>query len=123
MPDAERGAPIAYTVLAVGTPVAASDGRIVGSVAHVRADEATDVFDGIVIRTRHGERFVDAPEIAGLYERRVELALTAAEVTRLPPPEPAPATVTIDPDDVAGEERHGVREALRRAWDRLSGRA
>ena len=46
----DRGAPIAYTVLAEGTPVHASDGSEVGTVKRVLADEGTDIFDGIIAR-------------------------------------------------------------------------
>ena len=60
----DRGDPIAYTVLAEGTPVVTSDGEQFGTVKRVLADEGTDIFDGIVVDTANGERFVDAPEIA-----------------------------------------------------------
>jgi hypothetical protein len=42
------------------------------------------IFDGIVIRTREGRRFVDAPEVARITERRVTLTITAREAADLP---------------------------------------
>jgi len=40
-----------------------------------------------VIRTSGGSRFVDAPEVARIAERRVTLSITAAEAEQLPAPE------------------------------------
>jgi hypothetical protein len=116
------GDPIAYTVLVAGTPVLTSDGRQVGTVVRVLADEAADIFDGIVVATGDGERFVDAPEVAELYERAVVLTLGAEDIRRLSEPSAAPAVVDVDRDDL-GEESPGarVRRIARRTWDRISG--
>ena len=37
------------------------------------------IFDGIVITTPDGRRFVDAPEVARITEQRVTLTIDAAE--------------------------------------------
>ncbi len=42
------------------------------------------IFDGIVVATRDGRRFVDAPEVARITERRVTLTITAGEALDLP---------------------------------------
>ena len=87
------GDPISYLALEEGTDVISSDGERVGTVAHVLSDEATDIFDGLVIDTRLGPgglRFVDAPQIAELREDAAVLTLPAAEVDGLPEPSPAP---------------------------------
>src|SRR4051812_21343539 len=121
MPD-DHGAPIAYTILAEGTPVLTADGEQVGTVAGVRADEGTDVFDGIVIDTHDGDRFVDAPEIDTLYERAVVLTITAEQARALSEPTASPAVVDVAPDDVAGDTTGDrVRDTAKRVWDRLSG--
>jgi hypothetical protein len=116
------GDPISYLVLRPGTPVVSSEGEHVGAVEHVLGDEATGIFDGIVIDTRLGPggfRFVDAPDVAALNDGAVTLALSSAAVERLPKPEPNPAAM----------EHHGVEDSegelerkLRRAWDLISGR-
>jgi hypothetical protein len=124
MTEDERGAPIAYTVLAEGTAVQGRDGGEVGSVRRVLADEGADIFDGLILDTPDGERFVDAPQVAELYERLVILAMIAEDAKRLPEPTPSPASVDIDPDDVAGETPtpgDRVRDAAKRAWNRISG--
>jgi hypothetical protein len=115
----DHGTPIAYTALAEDTPVFASDGTQVGTVAHVLADEDADIFDGLVIDTGHGMRFVDAPEVGELYERAAVLKIDAAAVAALPEPGPNPATVDADAADF---EESGLSAKLRRAWDLISGR-
>jgi hypothetical protein len=82
--DGEAGTPIAYEALAAGTPVHDQDGEEIGRVKKVLADEAEDVFDGIVINTVHGTRFIDAPDIAHIAERRVDLKLTSAAIASQP---------------------------------------
>lgn len=118
----DRGAPIAYTVLAAGTRVEGRDGTEVGTVRRVLADEGADIFDGLILHTHEGERFVDAGQVGDLYEHLVVLQMTGADAAHLPEPTPSPAAVDVDADDIAGEtpgER--VRDAARRAWNRISG--
>ena len=80
----DEGAPIAYTALARGVAVHASDGVKVGTVHRVQDNVREHIFDGIVVDTPSGRRFVDAPEVARIAERRVTLTITAAEVADLP---------------------------------------
>jgi hypothetical protein len=42
------------------------------------------IFDGIVINTDNGRRFVDAPEVARITRRQVTLTIAAAEADGLP---------------------------------------
>jgi hypothetical protein len=56
----DAGLPIAYQALVAGTPVHAQDGGRVGTVKQVLAVEEEDVFDGLVIDTDTGSRFIDA---------------------------------------------------------------
>ena len=115
----DLGAPIAYLALAEGTAVYGADGAPVGTVAHVLADEGADVFDGLVLDTDDGHRFVDAPEVAALHERGVVLTLNAADAGRLPEPSANPAAIDVNPADAEESE---LSAKLRRAWDFLSGR-
>ena len=118
----DHGSPIAYTVLAEGTPVHASDGTEVGTVKRVLADEGTDIFDGITVDTSAGERFVDAPEIGALYERAVILTIDAEQARGLPEHTASPAVIEPSADDIAGDgPGDGAKSMARRAWDRLSG--
>ena len=115
---AELGHQIAYTLVDEGLPVVASDGTEVGTVKRVLHDEASDIFDGITVDTGDGERFVDAHQVEGLYERGVVLTLSGADAASLPEHEAAPAVVEVSPDEVAGDTRRG---GLRRLWDRITG--
>jgi hypothetical protein len=118
----DHGEPISYLALQSGTDVLSSDGERIGAVEHVLGDEETDIFDGIVIDTRlgpGGHRFVDAPEVAEIYERALVLTLSAADAERLPEPQPNPAVM----------EHHGIEDTenplqhkLHRAWEIISGK-
>jgi hypothetical protein len=75
---------IGYQALPRGVPVHAADGALVGTVHRVLDNAREHIFDGIVITTEHGRRFVDAPEVARITAARVTLTIDAAEVARLP---------------------------------------
>ena len=118
----DLGAPISYLTVAEGVPVYASDGRDVGKVSHVLADAHVDVFDGLVISSgaiSPAHRFVDADQVAALHERGVVLAIDSELAEQLPQPSANPAAVRAGPDDTVPDE---LRDKLRRAWDRLSGK-
>ena len=117
-----EGEPSSYLTLEDGTDVLTSDGERIGVVQHVLRDEASDIFDGIVIDTRPGpggHRFVDAPEVAEIRTDAVVLKLSAAEAEGLPEPTPSPGVM----------EHHGaedtespIQHKLRRAWELISGK-
>jgi len=114
--------PSSYLTLEAGTDVVSADGERVGTVEHVLNDEATEIFDGLVIDVRLGPgglHFVDAAQVAEIREDGVALTISAAEVEQLPKPSPSPAVM----------EHHGVEDSegklehkLRRAWEIVSGR-
>ena len=118
----DLGEPGSYLSLQAGVPVYSSDGRQLGTVEHVLAEEDADMFDGIVIDASPlpgGHRFVDAPDVARIHERGVVLSLAASEAERLREPSESPAAVDVNP----GEEPHSQLEGkLRRAWELISGK-
>jgi PRC-barrel domain len=81
----DEGNQIGYLALPRGVPVVTADGVQIGTVARVLDNAREHIFDGIVIHTEQGRRFVDAPEVARIAERRVTLKIDAAEAARLPP--------------------------------------
>jgi hypothetical protein len=83
-PDEDDGYAISYKVLEPGIPVVDRDGAHVGTVRRVLENPAEHIFDGLVVDTPAGERFVDAPEVARIAERRVTLTLDAEGVAGLP---------------------------------------
>jgi hypothetical protein len=82
----DEGDQVGYQALPRGVPVISSDGVEVGRVQRVLDNAREHIFDGIVIRTADGQRFVDAPEVARIAERRVTLTITAAQARELPEP-------------------------------------
>jgi hypothetical protein len=75
---------VSYKVLARGTPIQTADGVEIGTVREVLENDREHIFDGIVIDTPGGRRFVDAPEVARITERRVTLTIDEAAARELP---------------------------------------
>jgi hypothetical protein len=111
----DDGHAISYKVLRRGTPVRAVDGAHVGTVRRVLENTRENIFDGIVIDTREGKRFVDAPEVARVAERAVTLTITADEVSQLSAPGGMKRRVEHAPT-VRRAKRLGRN--LRDRWDR-----
>jgi hypothetical protein len=117
----DYGEPTSYLAVKDGSDVVSSDGKTVGTVQHVLADEEEDVFDGIVIDTQLGPgglHFVDAPQVKECREKAILISVPSGEVPDLPKPAPNPAVM----------ESHGVEDSesalqrkLHRAWDLISG--
>jgi hypothetical protein len=82
----DDGHAISYKALRRGTVVRSSDDVEVGTVRRVLDNARENIFDGLVLETKQGLRFVDAPEVRHIAERAVTLTITAAEVAELPPP-------------------------------------
>jgi hypothetical protein len=80
----DDGPQIGYKVLARGTPVHTSDGGRLGTVYRVQDNAREHIFDGIVVTTPNGRRFVDAPEVARITEKRVTLTIDAEKARSLP---------------------------------------
>ena len=77
---------IGYQALPRGVPVHTTDGVRIGKVHRVLDNAREHIFDGIVVDTEQGKRFVDAPEVARITRSRVTLTIDAAEAAELPPP-------------------------------------
>ena len=77
---------IGYKALPRGVPVHTSDGERLGTVYRVQDNAREHIFDGIVVSTSNGRRFVDAPEVARITAQRVTLTIDAAEAAELQPP-------------------------------------
>lgn len=121
--SADLGAPASYLVLAEGTPVQSADGVGIGTVKRVLAVPDDDIFDGLILDTPEGDRFIDADHVARIYERGVVLDLRGEDAHHLPEPSGSPAAMEVTADDTAerGGAGHELGQALRKAWDRISG--
>jgi hypothetical protein len=78
--------PISYLALEVGTPVQATSGMTIGTVEHVLQIPEEDLFDGIVVKTQHGLRFVDRDQILQITKTAVHCSLSDEEAANLPAP-------------------------------------
>ncbi|HEY3018595.1 MAG TPA: hypothetical protein VGJ32_00295 [Solirubrobacteraceae bacterium] len=111
----DDGHAISYKVLARGTPVRASDGTEVGTVRRVLDNARENIFDGIVIDTPRGQRFVDAPEVARIAERWVTLGIDATAAAGLPEPGSRLAERVSMSTTVRRAKRFG--RSLRNRWN------
>jgi hypothetical protein len=75
---------IGYQALPRGVPIVTADGVTIGTVEKVLDNAREHIFDGIVVKTEKGRRFVDAPEVARITVRRVTLTIDAAQAASLP---------------------------------------
>ncbi len=120
----DEGLPIAYEVLDEGVPVYSCDGEALGTVAHVMAAPAEDIFHGIILKTSSGTCFVAADLVASLHERGVDLRIDANAAAALPSPETtSPAWHVREPGVKPSRWRHILDELegvapTRRNWTR-----
>ena len=110
------GSPIAYLVLQPGTAVYTSGRERIGTVEQVLFVQEEDVFDGIVVQTGDGARFVDASDVDGIFERCVITSLSLEQAKALSPPETAPPVYGVDP-------AQGTGTSLRARFGRWFGKA
>ena len=114
----DLGPPVSHLALRDGVPVYDRIGERVGVVDRVMTDEATGIFEGLIIHTlpivggRH--LFASHDQIAELRERGVRLAADREELYEL--------------DASAGRRRRDddrperpIEALLRKAWDWLTG--
>jgi sporulation protein YlmC with PRC-barrel domain len=107
----EHGHRIAFEALERGVPVVSSDGRDVGTVKKVMIVHEKHLFDGIVVKTPRGDRFVDAPEVDEIFERLVTLKIDGGEAESLPEPSANPGAIRVSAGDFG---RGGARRMLDR---------
>jgi hypothetical protein len=119
----DLGSKVSYLVARRGVPVYSSDEVKLGTVVEVLDAPEADLFDGIIFDTTAnrpgGHKFVDAPEVEGIYENGVVLTIDAAEAAKLAKPGKNPGSIEVSPDDVAGEPGPSF---WRRTWNLLSGK-
>ena len=120
--DYEFGEPISWKVLEPKTPVYAQGGEAVGVVRRVMALEEEDIFDGLVIHTHDGERFVAAENVSAIREHAVALSLDSGGVSALERPQPGPAAMEVDDETLTAAHLTSLRSLAGDAWNRLNGR-
>jgi DNA uptake protein ComE-like DNA-binding protein len=111
----DEGPPSSYLLLAKDTPVFGSDGGVVGKVKEVLCDPGDDIFDGLVLTTSLGDRYLEAGDVTAIHERGVDVSIAAADVSQLPLPAPRRRIKY----DVAADERPWM-EVMRWLHDHLA---
>ena len=86
----DDGEPISYLALANGTPVLTSTGSEFGKVVHVLQIPELDEFDGIVVGTDKGHRFVKRDQITEITTSSVRCSLSDDQAAALPAPDGPP---------------------------------
>jgi uncharacterized protein YrrD len=115
----DLGPPIAFVAVREGTPVYDVREARVGVVEEVIADEPAAIFEGLVVHTLPlpGHHVVaDAEQIAGLYEQGVLLSVDRSALRNSDHHAGARASAADE------QLESPVQAALRRVWDRISGR-
>jgi len=82
----DEGVPSSYLLLAKHTPVYCSDGIVAGTVKEVLREPAEDIFDGLVLASRDGDRYVPAETVTAIHARGVDIGLASAQIPQLPAP-------------------------------------
>lgn len=105
-----------------GTPVVDRFGEPVGHVERVLTLTGP-FFDGLIVKTRAGSRFIDAPEVRKIRTDLVELSITCAdcEATGLTSPVGVPAARYGRTEMTEADRREAI-EALKYSYvnDRLT---
>jgi hypothetical protein len=105
---------ISYEGAVHGTPVLSSSGKTIGTLEHVLEVPELDVFDGFVVATKAGLRFIDADQVEEITRSHIRCSLDDAQASQLPPPSGAPVYHV----DALGVSGHGLHAALGRMFSR-----
>ena len=110
---------ISYKAAVVGTPVLSTSGAQIGTLEHVLEVPDLDLFDGIVIATHAGLRFIDADQIREITRSHIQSSLDDAQASQLPPPD-GPPVYRVDALQYTGHSFHDVLGRLFRRphWTR-----
>jgi hypothetical protein len=110
---------ISYLAAVPGTPVLSSTGTQIGTLEHVLQIPELDVFDGIVIATGAGLRFIDADAVLEITRSHIRCGLDDAQASQLPPPD-GPPVYRVDALEDTGKSFHDVLGRLFRRphWTR-----
>ncbi len=106
--------PVSYEAAVLGTPVLSSTGTEIGQLEHVLQVPELDIFDGIVVATHDGLRFIDADSVRQITRSHIQTALDDAQVAKLPPPSGPPVYHV----DALADSGHNLHDTLGRIFGR-----
>jgi hypothetical protein len=105
---------ISYKAAVIGTPVLSTSGAQIGTLEHVLEIPDLDLFDGIVIATHAGLRFIDADQVREITLSHIQSSLDDSQASQLPPPD-GPPVYRVDALQDTG---HSFHDALGRLFRR-----
>lgn len=91
----DNAQPVSYEGVAQGVPLLSSSGQQFGTLEKVLEIPAEDLFDGVIVKTRHGRRFVDRDQIVEITTEFIRCDLDDEAAANLPEPS---GTVAFDAD-------------------------
>lgn len=106
--------PISYEAAARGTPVLIGTGTQIGTLEHVLEVPELDVFDGIVIATEAGLRFIDADYVQQITRGYIRCSLDDTQAAQLAPPQGSPVYHV----DALADSGHSLHDVLGRLFRR-----
>ena len=105
---------ISYQAAVRGTPVLSITGSQIGTLEHVLEVPEVDVFDGIVIATKAGLRFIDADDVQEITRSHIRCSIDDTQAAQLPPPDGAPVYRV----DALADTGHSMHDILGRLFRR-----
>ena len=101
------GSPISYLAVGAGLPVATREGHVFGTVELVLQIPSEDLFDGIVVKTKSGIRFVDRDQVLEITDMKITCDLDDQQAASLPPPD-GPPVFSVDALEDQGSSLHDI---------------
>jgi hypothetical protein len=77
---------VSYEAATIGSDVLTSGGTKFGTLEHVLEVPELDVFDGIVVATKSGLRFVDADQVERITRGYIRCSIDSEDAAQLPEP-------------------------------------
>lgn len=106
--------PVSYEAAVRGTPVLSTAGTEIGTLEHVLEVPELDIFDGLVVATSAGLRFIDADHVGQITRSQIHTTLSDAEAAALP----APAGPPVYRVDALADAGHSMHDVLGRFFGR-----
>jgi hypothetical protein len=110
---------VSYQAAVTGSRVLSASGHQIGTLEHVLEVPRLDLFDGIVIHTHAGLRFIDPDRIEKITRSYIKCAITDDQADELPPPD-GPPVYHVDALENSGDSIHDIlgRMFRRPHWKR-----
>jgi hypothetical protein len=106
------GTPISYEAAVRGTPVLSTSGTKIGTLEHVLEVSDLDIFEGIVIATHQGLRFIDADHLPHFTTTHIQSSLDDEQAASLP----APSGPPVYSVDALADTGHSLHDVIRRLF-------